>query len=201
LKLNLNEVTLIIVDCVNTQRAEKSLEHNKSMAKFRTAKLLTSLESKHPQKETIPHIGSIEQYSNFMVKELANYFKSKYVLVAQYDGFIINPSKWQHQFLKYDYIGAPWPEQFLNHGFPLEYNVGNGGFSLRSKKLQLALQDPEIQVTRPEDVTICQEYRPYLEAKYGIQFAPQEVAQYFSYENPPWDIAKAFGQHGNYKIT
>jgi len=201
MKLQLSDVTLLIADCVNIDRAIKSLEHNKSHAKFGAVKLLTSLPTAHPQKHPIKHIGSIQEYSNFMVKDLANHFKTSHVLVAQYDGFIVNPRSWTSQFMKFDYIGAPWPEQWLLHGNPKEYNVGNGGFSLRSRRLQRLLQDDSIVCEEPEDVTICQKYRPYLEAM-GMKFAPFELARQFSTE---YDFGqreiKSFGQHGKMRFT
>ncbi len=200
MKLKLPDVTLCIVDCVDAARAQRSLDYNKSLVKFSASKLLTSLESNHPNKQTINPLTSIEQYSHFMVKELANYFKSSHVLVVQHDGFILNPNKWQHSFLRYDYIGAPWPDELLlSLGYGTEYNVGNGGFSLRSLKLQKALRDdPNIVSThRAEDNTICIEYREYLEKTYNIKFAPAEVAKIFSKENHQ---GNTFGQHGQYRI-
>jgi hypothetical protein len=79
------------------------------------------------------------------------------------------------EFLQYDYIGAPW---WYND----ECNVGNGGFSLRSKKLQTILQnDPIIFETDCEDHNICRTYGNYLKSK-GVKFAPEDVASTFSIE-------------------
>ena len=52
------------------------------------------------------------------------------MLIIQHDGFILNHKAWDNEFLNYDYIGAPvyWMGNKL-------IEVGNGGFSLRSKKL------------------------------------------------------------------
>lgn len=198
MKLQLKEVTQIIVDCVDSQRAERILEYNKNLAEFATSRLLTSKPSSYPQKVTIPHIGSVNQYSYFVIKRLLDFFDSRFVLMVQHDGFIVNPAEWTEDNLKYDYIGAPWPDKWLWHGFDKKYNVGNGGFSLRSRKLQLALEDPHIKVSGPEDVMICQKYRPFLEEKYQILFAPKEVAQRFSKE---WkfDGKPSFGQHARGK--
>lgn len=43
-----------------------------------------------------------------MIKELNKYIETDYVLIVQYDGFILNPKAWMDEFLEYDYIGAPW---------------------------------------------------------------------------------------------
>ena len=79
---------------------------------------------------------------------LNNYIDSDFVLIIQDDGHIVNPHLWDNEFLNYDYIGAPWPNnkkwknRFSKYdekvssniirNFNLN-NIGNGGFSLRSK--------------------------------------------------------------------
>jgi hypothetical protein len=59
--------------------------------------------------------------------------------------------------------------------------VGNGGFSLRSRRLVDALQAMHTPVTHPEDHCICDRYRPQLERD-GVRFAPLEIATGFSWE-------------------
>src|SRR6202158_5959100 len=73
--------------------------------------------------------------------------------------------------------------------------VGNGGFSLRSRKLLLALQDPRIVLTEAEDVTICRAFRPLLEREHGIRFASEATADAFAFE-AAYPIGKPFGFHG-----
>jgi hypothetical protein len=136
----------------------------------------------------IDHIVDLHTYSTFLIKDLNQYIFHNHILIVQWDGFITHPDLWQDQFLQYDYIGAPWPR---NEGLL----VGNGGFSLRSKKLQIALQDGYIDAKHPEDQCICLEYRPYLETHHGISFAPPELAEQFAFElkKPSFDC---FGFHG-----
>lgn len=131
-----------------------------------------------------------EGYNEFCVKRLYHHIESKFVLVCQWDGYVLNGDCWDDEFLEYDYIGAAW----LDRGKP--YNVGNGGFSLRSRVLQKILAtDNFIQTTTPEDVSICKVYGQYLKDKYAIYFAPDEVADKFSFElNQP--LQKTFGFHG-----
>ena len=52
----------------------------------------------------IDKITSRQQYSSFILKELNNYIDTDFVLIVQHDGFIINPSSWNDDFLK-----IPWP--------------------------------------------------------------------------------------------
>jgi hypothetical protein len=102
---------------------------------------------------------------------------------------------WSDDFYRFDYIGAPWWG-----GKP---SVGNGGFSLRSKKLLRALEDLNFIEGIPEDVLICTHYRSILERKYQIKFAPVEVAERFSFEmaKTKKEISRAFGFHGMHNFS
>ena len=139
-------------------------------------------------------ITTIEQYSQFVLRELTNYVNTQHCLLIQYDGFIVNPAAWDNEFLKYDYIGAPW---WYDH----PHNVGNGGFSLRSKRFLDATARPEIVPVHPEDVAINR-CRTYLEQKFGVIFAPEDVAARFSWEGngkyPEYN--GSFGFHGKSNI-
>jgi tetratricopeptide (TPR) repeat protein len=73
--------------------------------------------------------------------------------------------------------------------------VGNGGFSLRSRKLLEALQDPRIELVDAEDETICRTCRPLLERDHGIRFGSEALADRFSFE-AAYPIGKQFGFHG-----
>lgn len=138
--------------------------------------------------------ASIDDYNRVIVKELADHIETDHVLIAQYDGFIANPECWSHDFLDYDYIGAPWP-QFETH------NVGNGSFSLRSRRLLVALRDMGIELDgQAEDIAICQVWRSRLEQRHGIRFASTDVARRFSYESGP-SAGPSFGFHGLYHLN
>lgn len=132
-------------------------------------------------------------YSEFCLKTLNQYIDTEFVLVTQYDGMAVNQQYWSDKFYAYDYIGAAWPQHF--NWIPEHQRVGNGGFSLRSKKLLVALQDSEIQNLGNEDAVICQQYYDYLLSKFNIQFAPLQLADQFSQE---WNIdhGQTFGFHG-----
>jgi hypothetical protein len=136
----------------------------------------------------IPKINNTFEYSKFMIKELAKYIDSSHVLVCQHDGFVINPNSWTDEFLNYDYIGAPWywlrNKAIRSDGLDYTGNiVGNGGFSLRSKKLQtILMESEEIKNYHPEDGQICTVYNSFLESK-GCKFAPEELASKFAVEN------------------
>jgi glycosyltransferase involved in cell wall biosynthesis len=140
-----------------------------------------------------PDLHSKEAYSEFIIKQGYKFVDTSHCLIFQHDGFVNNWQAWDNDFLNYDYIGAPW---YYVDGMA----VGNGGFSLRSKRLmEIVATDPNIQFTHPEDHHICRTYRPYLEKKYGIKFAPLEVAERFSFEGymqPSKHLSDQFGKHG-----
>jgi len=169
--------TLVCVDCRNHELAAVALRRSMAQCRFERVQFFTNRKLALPGIEVveIPDIASIADYSRFMVKALGERIETDFALVVQYDGFVVNGRRWRDEFLGYDYLGAPWPDG----------GVGNGGFSLRSRKLLRALRDPRIAELVPEDMAICKTYRGLLENEYGIRFAPKEVAARFSFETQP----------------
>lgn len=140
----------------------------------------------------IGRLTSAREYSGFMLSRLVDFIRTPYCLVVQWDGFVIDGIRWDPSFFACDYIGAPWPQ------FADGQNVGNGGFSLRSKRLLEACRDRRFQATHPEDLAICRLNRALLESEYGIRIADQEVAAHFSFERGK--PAKTFGFHGVFNM-
>jgi Protein of unknown function (DUF5672) len=197
----LPNVTLIGVDCVNIERLLHAAEICQRSFRFGAVRMLTSIPHDHPSIIPIEPITSRDAYSSFMVKKVNTYVDTPFALVIQYDGFILNPDAWRDEYLDYDYIGAPWNEE---EGYSI---VGNGGFSLRSKRLMELLQQDDAILDpneldppdAPEDWYICAMIRDYLEAR-GIRFAPVELARQFSFEGGDEYFGVAwtneFGFHG-----
>jgi len=184
--------TLVCVDCRDYDLAADALKRCLERCSFERAKWFTDAgaEARVEGVETvpIPKIASTAAYSRFVMKELDRHIDTDFALLVQYDGYILNARCWSDEFLEYDYIGARWPaEDWIT--------VGNGGFSLRSKRLLRALQDPEIEPAHPEDIAICRTHRERLEDRHGIRFAPEEVAARFSFETVPSD-GPTLGFHG-----
>lgn len=127
------------------------------------------------QNIVIDRFKSVEDYNHFIFKRLGDFIATSHVLVIQHDGYVIDGSAWDPVFLNYDYIGAPWT-------YKDGRNVGNGGFSLRSRRLHSILQRDEFEFYSPEDEKICRYYRQTLENKFDIKFAPESVADRFSFE-------------------
>lgn len=191
-KRKLDRVTLVGVDCVDPQRLLACMELCQAFIDFGDVKLLSSIPVDAPYWESIPVLDSTQAYSKFITKELTHHIKTDFALVVQYDGFILNPSAWSDEFLNYDYVGASWWFQEGN-------NVGNGGFSLRSKALMdLMSQDKEVENYHPEDVVFFKERFHHL-VNQGIKFAPYHLSRLFSMEGrlESHDAWKdSFGFHG-----
>lgn len=150
--------------------------------------------------EYCPRITNIDEYSKFMLYDLVNYIKTDFAMIVQYDGYVLRPHKWVDKFLEYDYIGAPWPKNVHFNG-DLNIRVGNGGFTLRSKKVMNCLNELKLPFTDNgtgfynEDGVLCNYYRRELE-NYGVKFAPPEIAAMFSHEtNCEEDVNEPFGFH------
>lgn len=210
MKINLPNVTLIGIDCVNIERAQKALDISSLEINFADVKLLTSLPTDDSRKTEINPLNSIEAFSEFCIKDLYKFVDTEFALLVQYDGFVLNSESWSDEFLKYDYIGAPWlvADWAVNlYNFPEKLRgkriVGNGGFSIRSKKFfetsaRLA-QNGSFEKYHPEDLILCVFDRGKVE-KEGILFAPPELAAKFSVEGDDEIYEKQFGFH-NLKWT
>jgi len=138
-------------------------------------------------------------YSNFILYHLHRYLDSDFVLLMQRDGFILNPGAWDDAFLDYDYLGAPWPPE-LSWVRPGR-QVGNGGFSLRSRRLTTLTSKLFYPVAYGgglhEDFAIGSVAREFLES-HGIRYPSVETALRFSIEkdSPTWRRPEqSFGFH------
>lgn len=199
---NLSSVALCCVDTRTPALALKAMQRCMQELQFGDAILFA-----HPEETLLTQanalrvrivdpgtMNSIEAYSRFMLQGLAPHLNLDFMLIVQWDGFVLNPECWSDDFFRYDYIGAVWPERFSR------YKVGNGGFSLRSRKLLQALTSADIKVTHPEDLSICDVNRELLENRYHVRFAPSEIAARFAYEHVRSDTA-TFGFHGVFNLA
>ena len=150
--------------------------------------------------DQVRSLTNIDEYNYYILYELYKHVNTDYVLIVQDHAFIINPDSWMDEFYDYDYIGAPWPIRDRAYITPFgeHQRVGNGGFSLRSKKLlevPLHTSIPFKVAEQPnfykmfgcsntnEDGNITV-HNKHLFEKSGCKIAPIEMAKYFSYESP-----------------
>ncbi|QIK78090.1 hypothetical protein G7077_03345 [Sphingomonas piscis] len=194
-RLSLPDITLCAVASVNVAATAEALRLCLEQADFGSALLLTDRPPAgvEPGIEVrrIDRLPSAEAYSHFMLKQLAPHIATSHCLVVQWDGFIIDPRQWRPDFLEFDYIGAPWPQ------FDDGHEVGNGGFSLRSRRLLELCRDPAFEVRHPEDIAICRLNRDLVEAR-KLRIADAVLAQQFAYERTP--AGNSFGFHGIFNL-
>ena len=215
-KIKLPTVTLFAASSVEIDHTQDSLKISSYEIEFASIKFLTSKKPKinFPEIEyiEIPEID-INGYNKIMINDLHKYFDTSHCLIVQSDSFVVNPNEWTNEFLKYDYIGAPWTK-IINPKKDLQIDlkknrVGNGGFSLRSKNLLSVCKDLDFNnlfkkySMNNEDVIICH-YLYEDMVKKGIKFAPPELAANFSMEHEPtildygFNRDQVFGFHGKH---
>lgn len=221
--LEIKDVTVVAIDLIHPLKTLRAIELTMSRVKFGYVILLSDefkivkdieaddlrndLQDKYDNFRVIHYAGELTNkihYSRFLVNEIGDYFTTSHCLHMQWHGFVVNPEAWSDDFLKYDYIGARW------HFHQPPHNVGNGGFSLRSKKYCNVGKDFYLETRaatkianpshwqrrlrnyHPEDHICCISRRDYFDDS-GIKFAPEDVAMKFSVENEKY--TGSFGFH------
>lgn len=211
--MNLECITLCSVDGVAPEKCLRILRHCRKTIQFGCTILFTYQKpnnwTEEDEKSNIELIivpkFDYYSYNSFIISGLVNCIDTDYVLVVQPDGFIANPHNWKDEFLTYDYIGAPFDSR-VNEDYKIGNEVGNGGFSLRSRKfLEIVaknVDDYDITkhngLNKNEDFFLCKTKGDFLRAL-GIKFAPPDVAVQFSLEGKYKeykDLTNSFGFHG-----
>ena len=204
-KLKLPNVTLLAATSSEMDEAQVSMRISLQNIEFGAAKLLctTAPKQKYPDIEyvSIPPLNSVDDYNEIIFQDLHKYFETSHCLIVQSDSFVVNANLWKEEFLKFDYIGAPWSNKIQinpNLVLHLEKNtVGNGGFSLRSRKLVKTIAKINFDSLKfpikNEDLVICHYlYKEMIDK--GIRFAPPKLAAQFAME---WDALHLYGQDVN----
>lgn len=200
--IDLPEITLVGIDSINPDRTILVMRFTMRFVRFARAVVVT----KEPVEERLLHgienivypmDGTYAEYRRIEAREMIRFFDTPFALRQHWDSLIVNPEAWNMDWLKWDYIGAPWPFPRQFEGYPLleKHNcVGNGGFTLISKRLADATSEltPE-SFDKSADRWICLSLRDKL-ADRGIKIAPYEVARQFAVEDRV--VSAEFGMHG-----
>lgn len=192
MKLHLKDVTLCVIDTTSKVRlAVRAIDRCLDQATFADVKLFTHEHIPNEGTVVIPKITSLEGYSDFCIRELHKHIATSHVMIAQWDGYLLRAESWSNDFLKWDYIGSPWQPSNVN---------GNGGWSLRSKRLLEAcsrIAETEGGHAHPEDAWICMHHRPRLESL-GFKFAPLDVCRQWGFEGRSFDSVEWKGTPNTY---
>ena len=214
-KIELRNITLLATTSVDVDETQISMRISAHNINFGSLKLLSSKppSKKYPDIEyiSIPHMD-FNGYSKFIIEDLYKYFNTSHCLIVQADSFVVNSDLWKDVFLDFDYIGAPWSDKIEvdvgSKKLVLELKetpVGNGGFSLRSRKLVKECSKINYNSLnypiKSEDIIICHYlYKEMLDN--GIRFAPPNLAAQFSMENVNHlygqNVNNVFGFHGKH---
>lgn len=197
MRIILNDVTVCAIDSINPSLALRAIKICQNNISFGDSIIFSDVDTHQAtiRQIKVNKIRSKNEYSKFLLKELSQHINTSHTLVVQWDGYVTAPKSWNSNFLKFDYIGAEW--DWHKDGM----NVGNGGFSLRSKRLLNILSSDEFPFIENvnEDEQICRVYRERLEKKFNINFAPTEIANQFAYERgTPKETT--FGFHGLFNM-
>ena len=224
--IDLPNVTLVSIDTTDDLSGTlKGVYTSMSGINFGAVKIITTknqIETNYSLvddgivlEEPVVDIKNYNDYNHYVIHDLHNHVNTSHCLLVQPDGFVLFPEKWNNEWLKYDYIGAPWTyaEDAYIDPFGNHHRVGNGGFSLRSKKfLEVPTKVevpwetnnsdfywmPEGVVNYHEDGNVCVHNR-HIFIEQGCKYAPVEVAIRFSQETrvSECDGITPFGFHYN----
>jgi hypothetical protein len=184
--IDLDDVTLVAVDTVAHDLTRLAVEECLRKANFGAVIIFSNRRIEISGSEYIPcDITNTNEAFLFRWQRMPEYIRTSHYLTVEWDSWVLDPQMWQATFLDFDYIGAPW-------NFDDGYNVGNGGFSLRSTRLArfvsshpqryppLAPQDASSWWA--EDAVLCRTYRAALERE-GFRWPDEETASDFAFEH------------------
>lgn len=186
--IRLSDVTLVLADTVCHELSRLAIEDCISKCDFADVLIASDRQIEIPGATYVPvEFSNLSDADRFRWT-WGRYVRTTHMLIVEWDSWILDPNRWSHFWLDFDYIGAPWPWHQQNA-------IGNGGFSLRSRDLMNFLIDkPNEFVNRVhEDDVLCREYRQDIE-KNGFVWAPISTAAKFAFERSM--PLSTFGFHG-----
>lgn len=196
--MKLPQVTLIALGSEQyREQQQKALDYSSSKIEFGAVK------------NVIVPTNSIDEWNRTIVFDLGDYVETEFALLVHPDGGVAEASMWDDEWLKLDYIGAPWPlptDDFSYRGINNTlHRVGNS-VALRSKKLldlpkKLNMEWKSFHGYWNEDGFIAVNNRHIFEA-HGCKFGTYEQALKFGRENPmPEYEGPTFTYHKNFGVN
>lgn len=204
--LRLPDVTLIVVETRAHELCRRTLNDCMSKVLFGDVLIYTDKpESMKPlcgQARFAPVTDWPDKKAagNFYYTDAAGPIKTGFALLMEWDAGIIDPTSWTDKFYDYDFIGAPWPWSRDDHPRD-KMDVGNGGFSLWSKRLVDYVIAHRRDIPMYTDIDISRTHRRFIE-KAGFRYADYDLAEQFAFEG--WNgkgladlpDGPSFGYHG-----
>ena len=195
-KIRLPNVTLVAMTSVNVYETVRAMKYSMRGIEFGDAVLVSDKRPFYLPKDIrfsrTTRLDCIDAFNYKMVYELKDHIKTDFCLLVHADGFVIHPENWSDEFLKYDYVGSPWPLPKNDYAYRDSKGnicrVGNS-VSLRSKRLLEFPSEHNLKWERVddgfynEDIFICCHSKNIME-EYGLKWAPFELAIRFGREHP-----------------
>lgn len=194
--LELPDVTLLFVETRAHEITKRVIDDCCAKAKFGEILLYTDKPDLIPIETgaryiPVPDFPNKREAGQFYYQHACAGIRTDFALMMEWDAGIYDASKWRPEFLHYDYIGAPWRVR------PEEGNaVGNGGFTIMSKRLGDFLTKNADRYPVYTDVDLCRKHRKGLEAE-GFKWPDTNLAGKFSWELMERD-PDHFGFHAAY---
>lgn len=197
MKLRLPDVTLVMIDTQCHELARLAMEDSLRDIEFGDAVIFSDepIEVGGTRWVKVPKWPNIAECSHFMWYQLPDHIETKWAINIQWDSWIVDVSCWTDEFLRYDYVGAPW-------WYDDNLNVGNG-CALRSRSLMRFLQANRerfpLSISQ-EDHLIGRVYRPALEDG-GFKWPSETLASRFSLEcTRPSNDSRHFMFHDSFNF-
>jgi len=196
----LKDLTIVAIDSLNYNATALALDKTREI--FPEADVITFSDKPFYDYGRFYQTSKFDaiEHSRICLHEVGDKLETNYVMFIQYDGFPVNKEAWNPEFLNYDFVGAPIKQDTNSWAFNNEnFVIGNGGFSLRTKKLMMLTKHME-QIFIPgndtgwlEDLLITKVHREELE-ELGIKFPSIEIGHQFSRGELPGN-PDTFGFH------
>ena len=138
--MSLDNVTLVTQETMYHDLARRAMEETLKRLPIKNVVVFSDKDFLPGAKWVKIEHGDMFSYCNRLLKGMGEHIETSHMIFQQWDAMVHDGSRWKEYFLFNDYIGATWP--WRQHG----ENVGNGGFSLRSRKLLDALKADHLQM-------------------------------------------------------
>lgn len=205
---NLPDVTLLAISSDRVQSNIDALVRCMGLMNFGAVKFLSHVKPDNLpdgiQFEESMHLKSIKDFDYYAFRCLGKHVQTSHCLMVQDHAFILHPEIWKDDWLQFDFCGALWPErpEFISQSTGTLVRLGNGGFSLRSKRIMDLPEKLDLPVVEDrgfsnDDGLLNSLYRKVL-LENGVVYPEAIDIPEFSYENDTPEninITKFFGFH------
>lgn len=176
--LKLPDVTLVMMDGTCPELAALSVEDSLKQVEFGETIIFSPTRIDVEGARWVQSLAwcDMTAFNEYLWYAVPPQLSTRYMILSQWDSWVVDASQWTDEFLDYDYVGAPW---CYDDGM----NVGNG-CALRSLRLMRFLADNKQRfplAQNNEDDLICRRYRLELEGC-DFRWPPEQLAAKFSVE-------------------